>query len=289
MPLHIPGVKSQNTLEVMARLGHAARGVVYCLVGGLALLAAISSSGQTGGSASALRTLVGHPFGRVLLVAIAIGLAFFAAWRALEAITDADRCGSEWKGLATRAAHLMSGCIYIGLAVSTLGLALGWGSGGGGEDGAAKDWTAWLMAKPLGHWLVGLVGLGVAAIGVVFALKAWRGNVTKGLKCSAEAEKWAIPMGRVGFGARGLVFLIIGGFMVAAAIHSRASEARGLGGALEALAAQPFGWILLALTAAGLFAFGAFGIVEALYRHIDAPDLDEAGEAIADGVRDLGS
>jgi H+/Cl- antiporter ClcA len=96
-------------------------------------------------------------------------------------------------------------------------------------------------------------------------------------------------MGRLGFAARGIVFLVIGGFLVAAAIHSRASQARGLGGALDALAAQPFGWILLAVTAAGLFAFGAFSMVEARYRHIDAPDLDDAKDAIADGVRNLGS
>jgi hypothetical protein len=279
---------SQNTLEIIARVGHAARGLVYCLVGGLALMAAIGSGGETGGSRNALRTILEQPFGRILLVIVAVGFLCFAAWRAVEAITDADRCGGEMKGLAIRAGHFLGGLIYVGLAVSAFGLALGWG-GGGEDEGAAKDWTRWLMAQPFGHWLVGLLGLGIGAVGVFFAFKAWRGDVTKGLKCSADTERWAIPMGRVGFAARGLVFVIIGGFLVGAAVHSRASEARGLGGALEAVAAQPFGWILLAVMAAGLFAFGAFGIVEALYRHIDAPDLDEAKDAIVDGVRDIGS
>jgi hypothetical protein len=278
---------SRNTLEMMARLGHAARGLVYCLVGGLALLAAIGAGGEAGGSGNALRTLLAQPFGRVLLGLIAIGFLCFSAWRFLEAITDADRHGSEWKGLAIRGGHLIGGIIALGLAASAGGLALGAG-GGGGDNSAAQDWTAWLMAQPLGPWLVGLVGLGVVGAGIAFAAKAWRGKVTAHLTCSRDVARWAVPMGRLGFAARGLVFVLIGGFLVVAALHSRASQARGLGGALDALAAQPFGSVLLGVTAAGLFAFGAFSLVEAVYRRIDAPDLDEAGGAIADGVRNLG-
>jgi H+/Cl- antiporter ClcA len=86
-----------------------------------------------------------------------------------------------------------------------------------------------------------------------------------------------------------VVFLIMGGFLVVAAWQSRAAQAKGLGGALEALEAQPFGWVLLAVTAAGLFAFGVFSFVEAFYRRIDAPDLDDAKDAISDGLRNLGS
>jgi hypothetical protein len=279
---------SQNTLEVMARLGHAARGAVYCLVGGLAVLAAIGSGGQTGGSRSALQTLLGQPFGRVLLVLIATGFAFFAAWRAIEALSDADHRGRAWKGLAVRAVHLGSAGIYVGLAFSALGLAFGWG-GGGGDDTAAQDWTAWLMTQPFGPWLVGLVGLGVVGGGIGFIARGWRGKVTRGLDCSPDVERWAIPMGRLGFAARGVVFLMIGAFLILAAMHSRAAEARGLGGALKSLQAQPYGWILLAITAAGLFAFGVFGFVEAMYRRIDAPDLDEAGDAVAHGVRRVAS
>jgi len=276
---------SRNTLEVMARLGHGARGLVYCLVGGLALLAAVGSGGQTGGSRSALQTLLGQPFGRVLLVAIAIGFAFVAVWRVVEALTDADHRGRTWKGLGVRAAHFGSGFIYFGLMLSALGLAFG--SGGGGDDRAARDWTAWLMAQPFGLWLAGLVGVGVAGAGIAHGWRAWRGNVTRGLSCSEDVARWAVPMGRLGFGARGIVFVLIGGFLVLAAIHSRASEARGLGGALRALQTQPYGWVLLGVTAAGLFAFGLFGLVEAVYRRIDAPDLDEAKDALKNQVSNV--
>lgn len=282
-------MKSRNTLEMMARLGHGARGAVYCLTGGLALLAAIGSGGQTGGSRSALRILVDQPFGRVLLGMIALGFAFFALWRFIEAAIDADGLGDEWKGLAIRGAHVFGGVVAAGLAISALGLALGWGSRGGGEDRPVRDWTAWLMGQPFGPWLVGLVGLGVVGVGIGFMVKGWRGKVTEHLVCTRDVARWAVPLGRLGFGARGVVLLIIGGFLVVAAIQSRAAQAKGLGGALEALQAQPHGWIPLGITAAGLFAFGVFGFVEAFYRRIDTPDLDDAKDAIADGIRNIGS
>lgn len=271
---------SRNPIEALARFGYGARGVVYGLVGGLALLAAIGSGGQTGGSRSALQTLLSQPFGKVWLVLIALGLFGFCAWRILEALTDADRRGSDIKGLGTRAAHLIGGLIYAGLAISALNLALGRGSGQN-EDQAAQDWTAWLMSQPFGQWLVGLVGLAVVGAGLAFIAKAWRGNVTEHLLLPADRKDWIVTLGRLGFASRGIVFLLIGGFLVLAAFHASSTEAHGLGGALQALQRQPYGWVLLAFTALGLFAFGLFGLVQARYRHIDAPDLDDAKAALA--------
>ncbi|WP_134500478.1 DUF1206 domain-containing protein [Microvirga pakistanensis] len=271
---------TRNPVETLARLGYGARGVVYGLVGGLALLAAVGSGGQTGGSRSALQTLLAQPFGRIWLFVIAVGLFGFCAWRIVEALTDADRRGSDMKGWAIRGAHLISGFIYGGLALSALNLALGRGSGGG-EDQAAQDWTAWLMSKPFGLWLVGFIGVAVAATGLGFAWKAWRGDVAAYLAVPADKRGWVVSLGRMGFAARGIVFVIIGGFLVLAALHSSSAEVHGLGGALEALQQQPYGWVLLALTAIGLLAFGLYGLVQARYRHIDAPDLDDAKAAVA--------
>jgi len=276
----MPHLRS-NPVEVLARLGYGARGIVYGLVGGLALLAAIGSGGQTGGSRSALQTLLAQPFGRLWLALIALGLFGFCAWRVVEALTDADHRGSDMKGWSIRGAHLIGAAIYGGLAVSALSLALGRGSGGG-DDQAAQDWTAWLMSKPFGLWLVGLVGLAIAATGLGFAWKAWHGDVAARLSLPADKREWIVFLGRMGFAARGVVFILIGGFLVLAALHASSSEAHGLGGALHALQQQPYGWVLLALTACGLFAFGLFGLVQARYRHIDAPDLDDAKAAVAE-------
>jgi hypothetical protein len=279
--------RNGNSLELMARLGYGSRGLVYSLVGGLALLAAFGSGGQTGGSRSALESLLGQPFGKVLLGLVAVGLASFAAWRIVEAITDADHRGGSGKALAIRAGRAVSGLIYAGMAFSALSLAVGWGTRAGGEDRAAQDWTAWLLAKPFGQWGVGLVGIAILATGFAYLVRAWRGTVTEQLACPPDTRRWVVPLGRFGFGGRGVVFVLIGGFLILAALHSNSREVRGLGGALRALEAQPYGWALLGLTAAGLLAFGLFGFAQAFYRHIDAPDLCDAGDAMASGMQAL--
>jgi len=102
----------RNPVETFARLGYGARGVVYCLVGALALLAAIGSGGRTEGSRGALQTVLAQPFGQFWLILIALGLFGFCAWRILEALTDADKRGSDMKGWGVRGAHLVGGFIY---------------------------------------------------------------------------------------------------------------------------------------------------------------------------------
>jgi hypothetical protein len=274
------------TLEHLARLGYGARGAVYCLVGGLAVLAAIGSGGQTGGSTDALTSLLTQPFGRIWLAAIATGLLSFALWRLVESATDADRHGTSAKGLAVRAAHAISGVINAGLAVSAFNLALG-RRGSSGGDQSAQDWTAWLLSQPFGQWLTGLIGLILVCVGLGFLKKGWSGDVVKHLVLPSHAQRWAVPVGRLGFAARGVVFALIGGFLILAAVQSRSSQVKGLGEALAFIRTQPFGWVLLAVTAAGLFAFGVFSFVQARYRHIDAPDLADGKAALKNAAASL--
>jgi hypothetical protein len=273
-----------NTIERVARFGYGARGIVYCLVGGLALLAAIGQGGRAGDSESAIRWVLAGPFGAVLVGLIAVGLLGFAVWRFIESVTDADRRGTALKGLVVRAAHLLSAAIYTGLAITAGSLALGL-SGAGGD--AAQDWTAWLLGKPFGLWLVALIGLAVIGGGIAFLIKAFKGDVTDRLKLDADHCRWAKPIGQFGYAARGIAFLIIGGFFIAAAWYQASSEVKGLAGAFAALRAQPYGWILLAVVAAGHFAFGAFGLIQARFRHIDAPDIDRTDDAVAAAFRSV--
>jgi hypothetical protein len=259
-------------LETMARVGYGARGAVYCLVGGLALMAAVGAGGDTGGSQNALESLVSKPFGMIILGVVALGLACHAAWRLIDALVDADNRGTSAKALAVRGSHLLSAFVSAGLAISAANLVLGGARSSGGDDQSAQGWTAWLLSQPFGQILTGLVGLGVIAAGLFFMRKGWRGDVTRHLKMTDAAAHWAVPLGRIGYVARGVVFVLIGGFLVMAAIHSSSSDAKGLGGALKTLEEQPYGWILLGLTAFGLFAFGLFGVAQARYRHINPPD-----------------
>ena len=276
------------TLEHIARLGYGARGVVYCLVGGLAVLAAIGSGGQTGGSTDALTSLLTKPFGWIWLGVIAVGLLSFALWRFVESATDADRHGTSAKGLAVRLGHAVSGLTNAGLAVSAFTLA--WrGRGSDGGDRSAQDWTAWLLSQPLGQWLTGLIGLILIGTGLGFLKKSWSGDVVEHLALPSQAQRWAVPVGRLGFAARGVVFALIGGFLVLAAVQSRSSQVKGLGETLMFIRTQPFGWALLAVTAAGLFAFGVFSFVQTRYRRIDAPDLADGKAALKSAAASLPS
>jgi len=273
----------RNVIERLARFGYGARGIVYCIVGGLALLAALGRGGRADDSESAIRWVLAGPFGPVLVGLMAVGLFGFALWRFVEGLTDADRRGTSPKGLVVRAAHIGSAAIYTGLTVTAGGLALGLGQARSGDG--MQDWTAWLLAKPFGLWLVALVGLGVMAGGVAFLVKAATGKVTDRLKLGPEQCRWAKPVGQFGYAARGIAFLIIGGFFLAAAWHQASSEVKGLAGAFAALRTQPYGWVLLAVVAAGHFAFGAFGLIQARFRHIDAPDIDETDDAVLKALR----
>jgi hypothetical protein len=255
-------------METLARLGYGARGLLYVLVGGLAVLAALGSGGQVTGSRGALRTILGQPLGWVWLGLIGLALAAYALWRFVESTTDADRRGTSWTALAIRAVHIGSGFIYLGLAWFAVNLAFGWAATGGSEDKAAKDWTAWLMAKPFGPWLVIAVGIGVVAGGLGVLVKGCAGDFSKRLKAS-PTRPWIVPLARMGFMARGVVFCVAGTFLVFAGLHANPAEAQGLGGALTSLQRQPYGWLLLAITALGLWAYGLYGFAEAFYRRID--------------------
>ncbi len=132
---------------------------------------------------------------------------------------------------------------------------------------------------------MGFIGLVIVGAGLAFIRKGWTGDVSEFLELTPERRRWVVPLGRAGHAARGVVFVIIGAFVVVAAVQAQSSEVRGLGGALHTVEQQSFGWLLLAVTATGLFAFGTFGFVQALYRQIRPPDPHEAGRRIRDGLR----
>ena len=256
-----------DTVERLARIGYAVKGVLYALVGVLAVQAALGSGGQTTGTRGAIRTIAQAPFGEILLWGIALGLAFYALWRFIEAGLDPDHRGSDAEGVIKRVGLVGSGLIYAGLAYSTFRLVLGTGSSGS-SDGA-QTWTAKLMAQPFGVWLVGIAGAIAIGIGLYQLYKGWTVEFAKKLKTgemSSSVEPWAIRLSRFGLAARGVVFVLIGMFAIQAAVTADPQEARGLDGALEALQQQPYGPYLLGLVALGLVAYGVFCLINARYR-----------------------
>ena len=258
--------------EALGRFGHAAIGLVYATIGVLAAQAALGRGGGTTDSQGALAWLVQRQYGHALLVALAVGLAGYAAWRAVEAILDTESKGSDAKGIATRLAYAGFGATYAALALSALRLGLQWGDGdGGGGDASAQDWTAWLLSQPFGQVLVVVAGLGVVGVGLFQFYLAYTEKFCDHLRMaemSRSQQRQVRAVGRVGYAARGVAFAIIGLLLAAAGLHARPEEARGLGGALTTLAEQPFGLWLLGAVAVGLVAYGAFMLVQARYRRI---------------------
>jgi len=266
---------SNPWVERLARFGYAAKGVVYFIVGLLAAQAAFGTGGQTTDTQGALTTIVNAPFGKFLLVLVAIGLVGYALWRIVEAVFDPEHPGedNDAKNIARRIGYGFSAIAYGGLAFTAIQLIRGTGGGSGG-DSSTQDWTARLMSQPFGQWLVGLGGLIAIGVGLSFLYQAFTAKFQRHFclhqmsHTQQKAFKW---IGRFGMASRGVVFGIIGIFLIVAAWQSDPQEARGLAGALSTLAQQPFGPWLLGIVALGLIAYSIYCLIAARYRRINQP------------------
>lgn len=264
---------NRDRLETLARLGFAARGLVYLLVGWFALQAALHG-GRPGDNRNALAALADGGAGRLLLALVALGLAGYGAWRLLDALLGSH--GRGGKDMAVRIGHAVSGVAHLLLAIFAGSLALrgqAAGSSGGNQDERARDWTGWLLAQPFGEALAMLIGVALIGVGIYQLVKAYRGDFMRHLGGDAPPAAWIRPAGRLGFAARGVVFALVGFFILSAGRQHDPSEAGGMGKALATLQAQPDGPVLLGLTALGLLLFGLFSFVEARYRQVSVPDM----------------
>ena len=255
-------------IEWLARVGYAAKAVLYTVVGVLALQSALGNGGKTTGSRGALTTLVRQNFGAAILVVIAAGLFGYATWRIIEAILDPERRGTTAKGLALRTSFAVRGIVHAALGLQAVRLATGAAPGRGQ---AVETWTGRLLDAPFGRWLVVAAGLGVAGYGIYQLYRAWAAKLSRQLdlaSLSREAGSWLLQVSRCGIAARGVVFGICGWYLVRAGVAHDATAAADTGEALGAIARQPFGHWLLAIVAVGLIAYGAYEVVQARYRVI---------------------
>ncbi|MFB2769988.1 DUF1206 domain-containing protein [Pelatocladus sp. BLCC-F211] len=262
---------SHPWVERLARLGYAAKGLVYFVVGLLAAQAAFGSGGKTTDTSGALETIVIQPFGRFLLGIVTLGLIGYALWRLVQTILDPQYSGQAINGkrIAKRLGYAFSAIAYFSLAVTSIKLIMGSSSS---DSDAVEDWTIYFLSQPFGRWLVLLLGLTVISVGIFYLYQAYKGKFRCYFKLdrmSQTQQIWAVRLGRFGIAARGIVFGIIGIFMMLAAIQLDGTQARGLGGALAVLAKQPFGPGILGVVALGLIAYGIYSVMEARYRHIN--------------------
>lgn len=259
-----------TTARQMGRWGLVSRGVVYLVLAALAARVAFGD-GATADREGALRAVVRQPFGRWLLAALTVGFLTYAGYRLLRAATGREEEASgERAGVATRIGNAAIGIVYLALFASSLGLLLGDGGARAG-DAEEKGWTARLLAHTWGEWLVTAVGAGIVVAGVVLVVMGLREDFADKLRdddLSAWQRRWFPRLGLAGWVARGVVFAIIGLFLVHAAVTHDPGKAVGVDGALHRLASAPLGPLLLAVVAAGLAAYGLYSLVEARWRRV---------------------
>jgi hypothetical protein len=264
-------------MTMLARCGYAAKGVVYLLIGGIAAQVAIGAGGAVTDQKGVLHTIIAHPFGHFLLGIAAVGLFGFALWCFIQAVFDTEGKGTTAKGLIARIGYAAVGITYAALAYGAFQLVVGSGSGGKGSNTSTQDGTALLLKQPFGPVLVIIVGLLVLAVACYLFYTAYAAKFQAQLNVatlSAQVKKVIIAVGRAGYAALGVVTSIIGIFLIVAAFQNNASQAKGLDGALQELAHQRFGQVLLGVVAVGLFAYGVYSLVEARYRRVGRADQE---------------
>lgn len=258
----------------LARLGFCARGLVYAIVGLIAIQIAWGVSGGAGEDASkegALREIAERPLGRPLLVVLAVGLAGYALWRASEALWGKRDEDDERKRTAKRAGSAAKAVLYAAFLGSTVKFITGGPSQGGGGDEQEETLTASALDLPGGRLLVGAVGLAIIAGGIYVAYRGLAQKFEKRLDTSEMGPvtgRVVDVVGTVGMAARGLIFGVAGFLLLKAAVDFDPEEATGVDGTLKLIARQTYGQVLLTATAIGLIAYGLYSFAEARYRQL---------------------
>jgi uncharacterized protein DUF1206 len=252
----------------LARAGLAARGVVYVLVGIIAIQIAVDGTKQQADRVGAVRLVAQTPLGSVILWLLVIGFAGMTLWRLSEAIWGSNESGGH--KASQRVANLGRAVFYAAVTYGILKYALGIGQPGS-SDQQSQDLTAAALRHPGGQTVVAIVGIVVAAAGLYLMVKAYRREFLKHLRlgtASPATRKTVTRLGQIGGIAQGFVFGTIGVFLVIAALDANPQQAKGIDSALRALAHTPLGPWLLVVVALGLVTFGVYSWCEARWRAV---------------------
>jgi hypothetical protein len=259
-------VSNSAAFEALARAGFLARAAIYAIVGILAIKVAVGAGGTTTNQQGALETIAHQPFGKVLLVLTACGLGGYAFWRFTRAALGHGP--EESDSTFDRIAAVGSGIVYAGLCAIAVEILAG--SSGGGS-GSPRKTTAGIFGWPGGVWLVGAAGVGLVGVGLYQGYRAVTQDFLESSKTEemgAATRRWVALIGTVGHLARMVVFVLVGAFLLDAAVSFDPNKAVGLDGALARLAHRPYGSYLLGIVAAGLIAFAVYSASDARYRRI---------------------
>jgi hypothetical protein len=261
-------VGDSTSLEMVARAGLVAYGLVHLLIGWLAIKIAWSGpAGHSADTSGAMATLAAQPFGKILLWLVALGLVALALWQVSEAIW-----GHRYRrGVARVREKLTSGgmaLVYVALGVSAASVALGSGTSSSQSEQQA---TSGVLALPGGRVIVVAAGLVIIGIGVAGLVSGVRQSFSEEIDTTSlsPAIRTAVTrLGQVGYIAKGLALGVVGALLTYATLSFKQQNTQGLDGAMQTILAQPFGKFLLTAVALGFVAFGLFAILQSRYRRM---------------------
>jgi len=257
---------SRPWIKRMARVGYAARGLVYIVIGWLSLLSAIGGSGETTDSKGALQTIMASGPGLAIAAVLILGLLSYALWRLIQAVLDPDDHGVSAKGLAVRAGLLISGFTYFGLSAYTFSLWRGSASEGGGGAGAFSQWITGIIGGQIAAFALAAI---IAGVAVAHFIKAWRRGYEKYLELDDDTKAKIAPVAMTGLVARGAIFLVVAILLFYRGTIAGDADQLGTEDALNFIRDLPGGGMLLILTALGLIAFALYSFAEAAWRRVD--------------------
>ncbi|GAA4713883.1 DUF1206 domain-containing protein [Nocardioides conyzicola] len=249
----------------MARAGLVAYGVVYLMIGWLAIQLALGDREGAPSSSGAMKELAQQPFGSVLIWMVSVGMFLLVIWQGLEAAFG-HRDEDGGKRVAKRLSSAGKAIVYAVIGVSGVKVAIGAGTSG---SKGQETMTARLMNAPAGQVLVAIVGLAIIGYGLYQVVQAWTEKFAEKLDSegrSGTSGTAYIAFGKAGYAARGVAFVVVGGLFGYAAVTHDAKKSGGLDQALFEVLDQPFGPVLLCLIAVGLLCYGLFTLARA--RHL---------------------
>jgi len=253
-------------METMTRLGFAVRGIIYIIVGLLAVQVALGKGGALASPQGAIAAIGKQPSGLILLWVVLVGIISYSIWGIVRAVLDPLDKGHGLKGLLARVGFLFSALGYAILAFYTYGYITGKSQSANGSQ--TQKYIGLIMAMPWGRWAIGILGLIVLAVGLYQIYLGFTAGFDRQFRTytlTPEELKLVTDIGRFGTSARGVVFAVVGSLIVLAAYQSNPSQPIGMDAALATLLHQPYGIWLLGVVAVGLIAFGFYSMLSALW------------------------
>jgi hypothetical protein len=267
----IRSAANSRAVEALARVGLAARGLTYLIIASIAAQIAVGRATQSADQHGAIEDVASKPFGRVMLIVLALGFAAYALWRWSVALVGHPAAGakSEAKQAGRRLGALATGVVYASLCVTTVFVVAGGSASSTTQQ--QQSATAWLLGLPLGRALVIAIGACVVICGCALVWWAVSRKFEKNLalaKMRPGMRTWAMGLGVAGNAAGGIVLALVGIFLVQAADANDAGASKGLDQTLRTLAAQAFGSALLLVVALGLVGYALYSFVEMRFRRV---------------------